>query len=577
MSHSTIRTLFLTAAGVASLTFLSPALAQTASQITPESYAPPVRQDGSSVILPDNTGPRAPSGAEAISVTLSGLQVEGANLSEAALQDLTRTLIGAPIPVAQIYEAAARLEQTLARSGAVLTRVVVPAQDINDGGTLRLVVVEGYISDIDTSRLPENIRAHVTRLLAPLIGDRQARLGDIERRLLLAGDTPGTALRSTLTSGSEPGAVLLIIEADYQPFRHNLSIDNSASEAIGKQAYSLGTQINSVFGLGESIYANISGDPGLDRTTGFTRATPRNRALAAGVVFPIGNNGLTANIEVTDARTTPRTYSALQPGVTSHFQRASLRLSYPAIRSRDLNLTFTGSYDVQEEEVRIYDPLDLALSLDKLRVLRAGADLMKTTRSGTHARVTARASFGLDAFGARSASDASPALPLSRMGSDAEFQKLSVNFDVSHPLADHLTVAAMGAAQTSFGDPLSNSEQFGIAYGQAISPLNSGSLQGDAGYVLRPEIRVPFGWLIEPGFVSLTPYGFAAMGELRVEAPTALERRITKSNAYGAGLRAGFSARNGAPAISTSVEYGRAETDGRADEDRITASLHFHF
>ncbi|WNO54046.1 ShlB/FhaC/HecB family hemolysin secretion/activation protein [Stakelama saccharophila] len=553
----------------------SPALAQTASQITPDSYAPPVMREGDGISLPDSGALLVPEGADDVSVTLAGVRVEGATIPSGVQAELEEALVGRRIPVARIYEAASRLEQRLAREGAVLSRVVVPAQDLDDGGTLRLVVVQGYISRIDTASLPLQIRTRVARVLAPLTGSRTATLGDIERRLLLAGDTPGTSLRSTLARGEKPGATVLVIEADYRPVTMSVSLDSGISDTLGGETYGLGAQFNSALGLGETVYLNANGTPTLDKETSFLEPTPRNRALAAGIVMPLGDDGLAVNIEATDARTTPVRQSAAVPGVTSRFRRGSLRLTYPVIRSRGSNLTVSGAFDIQEERLSIFDPIDLPLSLDRLRVLRAGADWQMRDESGGRLQLSARASVGIDGLGARSADDATAVLPLSRAGADAAFEKLAVDAEASQPVAEHLTLATMGSAQTSFGDPLVNSEQFGIANRQGISPLASGSLQGDAGYILRSEVRAPFAWQTGPGFVSLVPYGFVAAGGLRLENPTAFERRTTTAEAYGAGIRASFAADDQSPALSAGIEYGHGDADGRPGDDRVTVSLYF--
>src|SRR3546814_11674392 len=76
------------------------------------------------------------------------------------------------------------MEARAARAGHTLTRVLVPAQDLRDGATLRLVVVEGFIERVDTDRVPPLVRKRVAALLAPLVGRDDVTLPMIERRLL---------------------------------------------------------------------------------------------------------------------------------------------------------------------------------------------------------------------------------------------------------------------------------------------------------------------------------------------------------------------------------------------------------
>lgn len=171
-----------------------PAHAQTASQITPPTFAPPLPTARAPVSIPGDSETAAPAGVDQLEVTLTGLIVEGADINSAALARWRAQLVGKPIKVADIFAAARAIEAEYARAGHVLTRVVVPAQTL-DGAKLRLVVVEGAIERIDDETLPDGVRGRVHAILAPLIGDRSVTAAQIERRVLLAGDTPGIALR----------------------------------------------------------------------------------------------------------------------------------------------------------------------------------------------------------------------------------------------------------------------------------------------------------------------------------------------------------------------------------------------
>src|SRR3546814_16228558 len=53
------------------------AWAQTASQVTPPTYAPPPVRPTETIVLPEGPGVTAPAGAENLDVTLGGIVVEG--------------------------------------------------------------------------------------------------------------------------------------------------------------------------------------------------------------------------------------------------------------------------------------------------------------------------------------------------------------------------------------------------------------------------------------------------------------------------------------------------------------------
>lgn len=554
-----------------------PAAAQTASQITPPSYAPTQAGPAAPVVIPRDTGTAAPEGADRLEVTLADVVVEGGAADPAALPELRTAVVGRRIKVSAVFAAARALEARYAREGRVLTRVVVPAQSLADGATLRLVVIGGRIERVDTDRLPAPVRGRIAALLAPLVGDDTVTQREIERRLLLAADLPGVTLRSTLIAGGAAGGTVLVVEARYRPVTGFVTADNTLPTALGREAFGLGFDFNSVLGAGELIYLRASGVPNTGRRTSFLDPTPRNRALAAGVIVPLGNDGLTFNLEVTDARTAPWNDATL-PGFGSRFRRLSGRLRYPVVRSRALTAAAEASFDAQDERVRIIDPLVLPLSLDRLRIARVAGDLAAYLPGGGTATARIEGSFGLDILGARSAADATPILPLSRAGADADFQKLELAAAFDQPLARHVAFALRGRAQTSFGQALANAEQIGLATLDGISPLPSGTLQGDAGYVGRAELRLPFAAALDRAAVQIAPYGFGAYGGVRFENPTFFERRTTDAYAYGGGVRLATQSAAGVPAASFSLEYGRAHVDGRPGHpDRLSFTAVIQF
>lgn len=563
--------LFATLAGIV------PASAQTASQITPQTFAPPTQQPGGPVVIPEDMTSAVPAGADALEVRLAGVVVEDGTVDPAALAALNAQLVGRTVKVSEVFAAAHALEVADARAGRVLTRVVVPAQELADGATVRLVIVHGFIERIDTAGVPNRVAARVAAILAPLVGERDVTLAKIERKLLLVADVPGVRLTSTLAAGATRGATVLVIDAVQVPVSGFISLDNNLPDAVGRQTFGLGIDINAVLGLGEQIYLRASGLPNTGRETSFLDPTPRNRALAIGAIVPIGDDGLLLNVEATDARTAPR-HDALRPGLASRFRRLSGRLRYPVIHTRALTLRAEASFDAQEERVEIATPVVLPLSLDQLRIARLIGDVVVVLPDGGVLTGRVQGSFGIDGLGARTAKDATATLPLSRQGTDAGFQTLEVRAALEQPLFGRLGMGIRARALTGFGQVLANSEQSGIATADGISPLPSGSLQGDSGHVVRAEVRARLPLAVTPAFVTVTPYGFGAVGGVAFQRPTVLERRRTDAAAWGVGVRFTGVARDSGPGLSASVEYGAAHVDGAAGHPtRVSFTLAAQF
>jgi hemolysin activation/secretion protein len=545
------------------------ARAQTASQVTPPSFRPNLERGGG-FGLPGAPGLTAPAGAEKLFVRLKNVKIEGGRPElAAATEALEARVTGRQVSAADIFAAARELEAAYVSAGFMLVRVILPPQKLVNGATLRLVIVDGYIERIDTQGVPERVRPRISAVAASLVGKRGITLREIERRLLLAGDTPGVILRSTLSAGKEQGAAVLVLEGRYQPVTAQATFDNTLSAALGRWIVGAGLDVNSVTGLGELLYLRAAGYPSTGGDDGLFKRRPRNRTLAAGVVVPLGLDGLSFNIEATDARTTPLATNGIQ--TASEFDRASFRLRYPWVRSRDLNLNSEVAYDAQDEKQLLNVAGDyVALSLDRLRVLRFNNDGNYIAPWGGLFAGRITPSFGLSGLGARSAADATALLPLSRQGADANFQKLEAFVSYSQTLIDHLAVDLRVRAQTSFNKPLLRSEQFGIAYAAGLSSFDAGSLQGDSGYVVRGEIQSPWFVPITSGAFVLAPYVFGAKGEVHLVNPTAVEVPTIQASSYGAGLRFGGSQTGTFANANVTFEYGRQiRDDGIAGGNRF--------
>ena len=283
--------------------FASPAMAQTASQVVSDSYAPIVQQPGGPIVIPADLPINAPEGAEGLFVTLGGLDIQGDAPDPAVGAKLRSQLVGQSVEVTEIFAAARALEREYTANGEALTRVILPAQDLEDGAILKLVIVRGAIEAVNTDAVPAAMAARVAAYLNPLVGRPGVTIGQIERKLLLAADLPGLTLQSTLLPGTEPGMSILAVEGVHRPIGLSAGFDNRLSEGLGHESVSLGINLNGIAGLGETLYLRASGDPSSD----FFGDTPRNRALAGGLVVPIGNDGLSLNIEGVDAKTAPVT------------------------------------------------------------------------------------------------------------------------------------------------------------------------------------------------------------------------------------------------------------------------------
>lgn len=565
----------LGAAAIALGLCASPALAQTASQITPQSFAPPAARPGGSLVFSGQGGLAAPAGADRLSVRLSGVAIENPPPGfEPEIAALESRIVGRRIAASEIFAAARDLEAALVRRGSLLIRVVLPAQKLNDGGRLRLVVVNGFIERVELREVPEPARTRIAAVLDNLVGRRDLQSGEIERRLLLAGDTPGVSLRSTLVPSQSQGGATLVIDGRYRPLTGFVGGDNTVGRALGGYTIGTGLDINTVFGLGETLYVRALGHPGGDdslKTGSLFGDNPRLRTLSGGLVLPLGTDGTTFNVEYTNSRTAPKLATLIQ--TTSDYERLSFRLRHPWLRSRAANFFTEVGFDATSEALGLVLPAaTVPLSLDRLRIVRLSGEGDVRLDGGGVLSGRGTLSLGIDGLGARSRADATPILPLSRLGADADFQKFDASITFTQPLPQDFVFGFYARGQTSFGQALARSEQIGTASFQELSTFDAGSLGGDSGWVVRSEISHPFAVNTNglPGTIS--PYIFGATGQLFLERPTILEAGTLRVSSLGIGLRLATLLDPGsATEANLTLEFGRRfRSDALPDSNRFT-------
>lgn len=542
--------------------------APSAVAVAPESLVPAQRDKGFTVDIPEAAALSAPAGAEAMAVTLGDVTVEGGFPEVAAQTDVVvAQLKGNRISLAHIYWAASEIEAIHARAGYILARVSVPPQDLSDGGRLKLVITDGFVEQINVDGLPQRIRAAVLAHAGALVGRRHVKVGDLETRLMMAGDLPGLALRSTLARGAQPGGVRLILEGSQKLVSGSISGDNQLDPALGRWEYTLQLALNSAFGLGEQVYGFVSSGYEVDRLFDHN---PRERVIGGGAVLPLTAGQFAINPELTFSRTMPVAAPGV-PQTVGSMRRISLRLSKNLARTRTRRAALTFNVEQIDEANRLSD-FGTFLSHDRYMAAKLGGGWSWQQESGASLGVRLQLSQGLGKLGARTAQDAlASGVGFSRQKAGTDFSKLTIGVNGFWRLSQRYSLAIEARGQTSFGQALLRSEQFALEGSDGLSAYAGGRTALDAGVTARFELA---------HLVSATssaralPYVFAAFGAGALEAPTALERRSIGAANLGAGLR--LDLRNH---LSVNVEYARGLADMPAlnSVNRISAGSTLRF
>src|SRR5580692_4351391 len=177
-----------------------------------EPPAPLAQPGGAAISLPSTV---APKGADRINVLVRDVHVTGMTVyTQEQLAPLYADLIGHEVTLQAIYDLAQKITTKYGNDGYVISRAIVPPQQLDPGGAIvHIKVIEGYVDKVEWPRALDRYRDFFSYYTARITAQRPANIHNIERYLLLAGDLPGLRFKNSLKpSAANQGAATLIVE-----------------------------------------------------------------------------------------------------------------------------------------------------------------------------------------------------------------------------------------------------------------------------------------------------------------------------------------------------------------------------
>lgn len=511
-------------------------------------------------------GLNPPTGSDAIRLTVRDLRIDSELPETITVRSDQALPIGREISAAEVYRFARALQDRVLDQGYPLARVIIPPQDMDAAqAVVRIRIISGFVEAIDVSALPPRVRGIVQQMLAPVAGQRAMRAHELERRLVIAGNTAGLDLRSALTPGRQIGATVLLLSGQHRLVQGALSVDNRQGSELGGVQTTMSIAANSALRLGEQLVISLAAP-----LSDVTWSQGLRRYASVSAKLPIGRDGLHAGSTIIFSASKPRVSGQASLQFESEYRLASLFLAYPLLLKRNSQMTVQLSLEAAFEQTAttLLGPR-IPLSEDRTRVVRAQV-------SGFHAlpqdrRIDYSIEFtkGFSGLGARAISDASVLLPLSRLGADASFHRLSGDVKLTSPVAGQISAYLLLRAATGFGAPLLRSEQESFATPDLISGLQGGSAAGDDLYGGRFELRGEW----EYGSSRIIPYAFGALATAHLAQPLATELAHVQAGAAGAGIRLAVSPKGALPMFLT-AEWAHIDRVGiEPRRSRVTVSF----
>jgi hemolysin activation/secretion protein len=479
--------------------------------------APRAQPGGPVISLPSTV---APAGAESITLVLRDVTVEGATVyGRDQLAEFYRDLLGHPITLAAVYDIAKRITAKYGADGYVLSRAIVPPQQLPPhGATVRIQVVEGFISQGEWPAVLANYRDFFP--ITPAASSPTVRPMSAPSSVTCCWQATCRASnsRTAWPSDRHPGAATLVVEVEEKRIDAIARIDNRGSKARGPLEYFTGVTLNNPFGL-HGLHAQLCGsvpDQELQYLNGIYRV----------VLTP---EGLTAFVNASVSGGRPGSGAAasgLQDPQLLHRKRLGLPFHPPARAQLTLPVLGFASDDRS-------DILDTINTLDRLRGVRVRLDADAADPLNAINQLNLVFSQGIEGLGAGHGNGLA-----SRINGRIDFNKFEATFTRMQPLFWRLSLLVSAYGQYA-GTPLLSPELCGYGgriFGRAYEPSQFVAdrcleLLGE----LRLDVPQPF-----PDLTQAQLYAFADRGWLHNIAPGLPTAASVDGASVGGGLRLGW-------------------------------------
>jgi len=196
-------------------------------------------------------------------VNLKTVQIEGGTIYPLnELAEIYKPLIGRQASLAELIEATRNITRRYQQDGYLLSYAFLPQQNFDDG-VARVVLVEGYVRDIQMQGDIGRVKSLLDKLAAKIQAERPLTRKTFERYTTLMSRIPGVTIQAQVPpSGTTDGATTLVAQASRKPFTSTLS--TTEDNRNGPQAL-LGVSSNSQTSMGEQLSLSGLFPPGDDK------------------------------------------------------------------------------------------------------------------------------------------------------------------------------------------------------------------------------------------------------------------------------------------------------------------------
>ncbi|WP_235989193.1 ShlB/FhaC/HecB family hemolysin secretion/activation protein [Pseudomonas lopnurensis] len=383
--------------------------------------------------------------------------------------------VGHPLTLPEMRALAEKIQAFYHQSGYRLAKVVVPQQDFAHMESLQLVVLEGWLRDIQirgNSRYSSERIVEMLRMNGIVVG-QPFIVGDIERALTRLNRQSGIKLSSTLQAGTETGSTDLIVDVEEaNRIQGSIEANNYGSESTGENRVIPTLTLANVTGHGDEInlMAIRSIGDGDVRYEYVGYSTPvNNLGTQLHAYYAQGNVDVGSTFRVLEIEGDNKSFGV---GVSQDYIR-SARTIFSAeawLESQDLEQKMLGTMTTE----------------DNIRKLRFGISLDDSDLYG-RTLISVGLHHGLgEALGGMD--DESQLSSRSGAKADNDFTKITFDLARLQQVTERLLVIPRLYGQYSF-DSLVSSEQWAIGGFNSVAGHEPSAYSGDSGVTASLEGR----------------------------------------------------------------------------------------
>lgn len=410
--------------------------------------------------------------AQKIKFSLKKLVLEGNETFQySELEPVFKSSLGKTISLADLQIIANNIQNYYTERGYILTRVIIPPQEIDEDGVVTLKVVEGYVSEIVIDGDTKNIKSLLEAYVAPILKSKPLQITVMERSVLLINDIPGVATKAVITPSFDiPGTSTFVLIVEQDVFEGNLTWDDRGTKYVGPQQFSTVLMLNNIFGGPGQVQFD-------GKVTSDTNELRSANLQYTALVFENGSSllgGYTMTRVLPGNDLTPLHINGLS-------NTSSLIYTYPFIRTRRINLSGTASYDYLNSNNEIDQIL---IALDRIESVRLGFMFNALDNMRGMNLLTGQFSKGIQLL----SGNAQPELLRSRFVGQKNYSKANLTYSRLQALPENWSLFLSASGQYAF-DSLLAPEQLGYGGAQYGSAYDQSEIIADTGAVAKVELR----------------------------------------------------------------------------------------